>query len=161
MSHESGWQFTTVPEDRLAAFESDLRHLVGTIRSVGATPVLVTHANAFFGRETINRDMLVAWQKIFPRATRRTLVVFDSLSRLVTIKVGADSNITVVDAAPPLGAAPAAAFADAVHFTDLGASTMASLVANGVVAALQRTDSCLVSCCAAGTSTSDEIGRIP
>jgi hypothetical protein len=161
-NHESGWQFTTVPEDRLAAFESDLRHLVGTIRSVGATPVLVTHGNAFFGRETINKDMLVAWQKIFPRATRRTLVAFDSLSRLVTIKVGADSNITVVDAAPRLGAAPATAFADAVHFTDLGASTMASLAADGIVATLQRTDSCLVSCCAAATSTStsDAAGQV-
>jgi hypothetical protein len=159
--HESGWQFTAVPADRLAAFDSDLRHLVGTIRSVGATPVLVTHGNAFFGRQTVDRDKLVAWQKVFPRATGRTLIAFDSLSRLITIRVGADSNLTVVDAAPRLGAAPAAVFADAVHFTDLGASTMASLVIGGVVSALQRTDSCLVPCCAAPTSTTDARGHLP
>ena len=159
--HEPGWQFTAAPAERLAAFDLDLRHLVGTIRSVGATPVLVSHGNAFFARKTLDRDKLIAWQKVFPRATGRTLISFDSLSRLITIKVGADSNVTVVDAAARLGAAPESAFADAVHFTDLGASTMASLIGDGVFSALQRTDSCLVPCCAAPISTTDAVGHLP
>ena len=41
-----GWRFTTVPADRLTAYETDLRRLVGTVHAVGATPVLVTHVNA-------------------------------------------------------------------------------------------------------------------
>jgi hypothetical protein len=159
--HDAAWRFTAVPSDRLAAFDSDLRRLVGTIRSVGAQPVLVSHGNAFFGRNTFDRDQLIAWQKIFPRATGRTLISFDSLARLITLKVGADSNVTVADAAPRLGAAPAAAFADAVHFTDLGASIMASLVADGVTSAIQRTDPCFLSCCAILNSTTDPVRHLP
>jgi hypothetical protein len=158
-AHESNWQFTAVPADRLAAFDDDLRHLVGSIRSVGATPVLVTHGNAFFGRKTFDANALVAWEKTFPRATGQTLISFDSLARLITLKVGTDSAVTVVDAATRLSAAPANAFADAVHFTDLGASTIASAVTDGLFSAMARTGSCRVTCCATLNSTAEAVRR--
>ena len=157
-AHPPGWQFSSVPLDRAAAFESDLRRLIGTIRSVGAVPVLVTHANIFIGRRTRDRQMLVAWQKFFPRATGESLIAFDSVARLATIKIGADSSVVVVDAAPLLAAAPITAFADYVHFTDLGAAQMARVVADGVIASV-RERPCDLPCCilsrSAGNSTSD------
>jgi hypothetical protein len=134
-AHDSRWVFSGVPADRVSAFDADLRHLVGTIRSIGATPVLATHANAFTGRRVIDTGMLTAWQKFWPRASGATLVAFDSASRLVTARVGLDSGVVVVDAAARLASAPDSAFADAVHFTDLGASLMASSFAEGVLRA--------------------------
>ena len=157
-AHPPGWQFSSIPLDRAAAFESDLRLLIGTIRSVGAVPVLVTHANIFVGRQTRDRQMLVAWQKFFPRATGESLIAFDSIARMATIKIGADSSVVVVDAAPTLAAAPIAAFADYVHFTDLGAAQMAHVVADGVIASV-RGRPCEPTCCILGrpaaSSTSD------
>ena len=136
-THDATWLFQGVPADRVAAYDADLRHLVGTIRSIGATPVLATHANAFNGRRNIDTDKLTAWQKTWPRASGTTLVAFDSVAGLVTEKVGADSGVVVVDAATKLAGAPDSAFADAVHFTDLGATLMASTFAEGVMRAHQ------------------------
>jgi hypothetical protein len=134
-ARDTGRVFTTVPRDRIAAYDLDLRRLVGTIGRIGATPVLVTHANAFVGRRTINSDNLIAWGKFLPLATGSTLLAFDSLARLATLKIGADSQAVAVDAARRLSAAPASAFADYEHFADLGAAWMASVVADGVLAA--------------------------
>jgi hypothetical protein len=132
-THGQGWRFTSVPAERLSAFESDLRRLVGTIRSIGAAPVLVTHASLFTGRAAVDPDAMTAWQKFLPRATSTTILQFDSLARQATVRVAADSNVAVVDAAGLLAAAPASAFADAVHFTDLGASIIAGALADGVL----------------------------
>ena len=139
--HGPGWQFTSPPADRLAAYDADLRHLVGTIRAVGAIPVLATHADLFVDRSKIDENALAAWEKIFPRATGRTLIAFDSLSRLVTIAIGRDSGVVVADVEARLAHAPAAAFADAVHFTDLGAGLVAG-VARNAVARAAASDSC-------------------
>ena len=133
--HDAQWQFNAVPPDRVSAYDADLRHLVGTIRSIGATPVLATHANAFTGRRSIDTDKLTAWRATWWRASGATLIAFDSVSRIVTEKVGRDSGVVVVDAATRLASAPDSAFADAVHFTDIGASLMASSVAEGVLRA--------------------------
>jgi len=40
------WRYTSIPPDRLAAFEADLRHVIGTIHRIGAIPVLVTHGRS-------------------------------------------------------------------------------------------------------------------
>ncbi len=133
--HDANWRFTTVPPERLAAFELDLHRLVGTIRSIGAAPILVTHADAFMGRSTVDSDMLTAWQKFLPRATGATIIAFDSLARFATLRVAADSGVVVVDAASRFANAPASSFADAVHFTDRGAAIMASTLADGVLTA--------------------------
>ena len=133
--HEPGWRFTSVPQERLAAFELDLRRLVGAIRSIGAVPVLVTHAMIFHGRSDVDPDMMTAELKFAPRATASTLIQFDSLARIVTLRVAADSGVVVVDAASRLAGAPISAFADAVHFTDFGAAIVAGKLTDGVLAA--------------------------
>ncbi len=140
--HGPGWRFTSVPQDRVAALDSGLRQLVGTIRSIGAEPVLATHANIFDGRAKRDKDNLVAWEKFIPRATGETIIAFDSISRAVTARVAADSNVVLVDAAKRLASAPTSAFADMVHFTDLGAAHMADVASEGVLAAARAKNLC-------------------
>jgi hypothetical protein len=131
--HDQTWRFTSVPNERFVAYEADLRQLIGTIRSIGATPVLVTHATVFTGRTTVDLDAMTAWQKFVPRATASTLLQSDSLARAITFRVAADSSVVVVDVAGRLAKAPTSAFADAVHFTDSGAAIVASALADGVL----------------------------
>jgi hypothetical protein len=141
-NHPADWQFTSVPENRVALFESDLRRLIGTIRATGAEPILATHGNLFMDRKERDAYALVAWEKFYPRATRSTIIAFDSVARVVMLRVATDSAVVVVDAAKRLAAAPAAAFADFVHFTDLGSSHMAAVGSEGVMAAARKTGRC-------------------
>ena len=136
--HPVDWRFTDVPVERLAQYENALRHLVGTIRGQGATPVFVTHGNMFMGRKDPDPYALVAWEVFYPRAKGPTIIAVDSVARLATLRVGKDSAVVTVDAAERLAAAPLRAFGDFVHFTDFGASHMADAVANGVLAAAER-----------------------
>ena len=131
----AGWQFTSVPPERVAAFDADLRSLVGTIRAVGATPVLVTHGNAFAGRADVDSAKLLAWDRFYPRAAGSTLIAFDSIARAVTLRVAKDSMVAVADAAVSLSRAPREAFADYMHFSDLGAAIVAGTAATGVASA--------------------------
>lgn len=137
-SHPPGWRFASPPPDRLALFDEDLRRVVGTVRSIGAEPVLVTHANLFMNRRAVDDEMLSAWEKFYPRASGGAIVAFDSLARGVTMRVGADSGVVTVDAAQRLSAAPPTAFGDFVHFTNSGAALMADAIRPGVLAAAKR-----------------------
>jgi hypothetical protein len=140
--HASNWRFTTAPPDRLAAFDSDMRRLVGAIRAIGAVPVLVTHGDVLMGRPVPDKDQLIGWEKFYPRATGATLVAFDSLARLTVLHVAADSNTISVDAARDLAAGPVAAFADPTHFTDLGAATVARVVSREILTVDARVAMC-------------------
>jgi hypothetical protein len=141
-THPADWQFKSVPQERVALFESDLRKLIGTIRSAGAEPVLATHANLFMDRTERDAYALVAWEKFYPRATGATIIAFDSVARAATFRVAADSGVVVVDAARRLVGAPTSAFADFVHFTDLGSSHMADVASAGVLAAARKIGRC-------------------
>jgi hypothetical protein len=134
-SHPSDWRWASLPTDRLARYERDLRRLIGTIRAEGATPVLATHGNMFMNRTKVDSFALISWEKFYPRATGGTIVAFDSAARELTLRVGADSSVRTVDAAARLSAAPLDVFGDFVHFTDMGASLMADAVRPGVLAA--------------------------
>ncbi len=121
--------YTTVPEGRAALFERDLRHLVGTMRVLGMTPVLVTHANAFIGTPPAAADRLRAWERFYPRATGATLVAFDSAANDRIRRIAVDSGAILVDAWQAFRGRPAESmFADFSHFTDAGAARMASVL---------------------------------
>lgn len=137
----AGWHFTSVPPERMADFDADLRSLVGTIRGIGAKPILVTHANLFAGRALVDSAMLLAWDRFYPRATGPTLIAFDSLARLTTLAVARDSSVALADVATRLSAAPASAFADYMHFTNHGAATVASVLASSLLG-VTRADDC-------------------
>ena len=141
-SKPPGWQITTLPGDRLALYDRQLRSLIGTIRAEGATPVLATHGNMFMGRPKMDSLALISWEKFYPRATGQVILAFDSTAREVTMRVGADSGVTTIDAAKRLAAAPVSAFGDFVHFTDLGASNMADELTPAVLAAAEQRGWC-------------------
>jgi hypothetical protein len=131
-SQRMGWQFSQIPPDRLQLFEGDLIRLVTTVRKLGAKPVLVTHANAFVGRPTVNETLLQAWEKFYPRAKGPIIIAFDSAASLATMRVATDYGLTLVDAAHRLSGEPSSDFGDFVHFTDSGAAAMADVLADSL-----------------------------
>jgi hypothetical protein len=131
--HSNEPRFTTVPPERLDALDADLRALVGSIRAVGATPVLMTHANLFAGRAPSDSAQLLAWARFYPRTNGPTLIAFDSVARIVTARVARDSSVVLADAAERLTRAPDSAFADYMHFSDAGAAAVADVAAEGVM----------------------------
>jgi len=140
--HPSGWRFESVPPERLEKFEADLRQVVGSIRSVGATPVLMTHANRFVGSRTPDIAALRAWEKFYPRASGQTIVAFDSVARRATIAIARDSQAVVVDLTPVLARTNGSAFADFSHFTDSGAALTAETASRSILTALRTNTRC-------------------
>jgi hypothetical protein len=131
--HPVGWRFTGVPADRLAAYDHDLRRVIGTIRSLGAVPVLATHTNAFDGGGRPDRATLISWENQYHRATGDALIAFDTAAARVTLQAAHDSSVEVVDLRCVHGARM---FADYAHFTDTGAASVASALAPAVLAAV-------------------------
>lgn len=132
--HSRDWRFNSVPSERVKTFEADLRQAVGSIRSTGAIPVLMTHANRFVGAANSDAATLRLWEKFYPRASGPTIVAFDSATRLTTIAVARDSQTVLVDLAPTLARSHGATFADYSHFTDLGAALAARTVSWSILA---------------------------
>ncbi|HXY29802.1 MAG TPA: hypothetical protein VEI06_03755 [Gemmatimonadaceae bacterium] len=142
--HPADWFFHGVPSDRADRFESDLGSLVGSVREVGAVPVLATHANAFFGHAVPDRDRLITWQRFIPRAQGTTLIAFDSAARARTIAVARESGAVLADIAIDSALTSSVRnFGDFFHFTDPGASRAAAVLA----AAIEG--ECSAACCAA------------
>lgn len=150
--HPPEWRFGSLPLERLKAYEMDLRHAVGTIRSIGSVPVLMTHANRFVGTTHFDVPALRAWEKFYPRSPGHLIVAFDSASRLTTEAVARDSQAVVVDVATDLAPTRGAAFNDFSHFTDLGAALIAGALTTSILAtASDKLPYCL------GSSTSPPI----
>ena len=133
---EAGWRYTEVPADRLAAYDADLRTFVGTVRSIGAEPVLATHANRFVG-SAADSALLHAWQRFYPRPEGQVILAFDSAGAEVTRRVAGDSGVALADVRAALSGCPAC-FADYAHFTDLGAARVAGSMAAAVERAASR-----------------------
>jgi hypothetical protein len=136
-SHPAGWQFTGVPPDRLNAYEQAFRRTIGSVRSIGAVPVVVAHANVFALGPVHDSSLLGAWERFYPRATGATIIAFDSAAAQVTKQVARDSGAALVDAQAALAGGPGPVFADYAHFTDLGAGRLARAVGETVVTALR------------------------
>jgi lysophospholipase L1-like esterase len=130
--HPAGWRFTSVPADRLAAYDADVRRTIGTIHAIGAAPVLAIHANAFEEGESPNQALLVSWENQYHRATGDALIAFEAAAARATMQAARDSNVIVVDLrrvhATPM-------FADYAHFTDAGAAVVAGALAPAVLEA--------------------------
>ena len=138
----AGWAFESLPPERVAAFESDLRRVVGATRAIGATPVLVVNVNIAMDPQFADEAMMVAWRRQFPRASERTLVEFHAAAAESTRRIAADSGVTLLDLPQSFGGRWAGRFADFVHFTDAGASLVASALAPVVAGAAGSSVSC-------------------
>ena len=132
--HPATWVLTAVPEDRVTAYDEDLRALVGAIRAIGAEPVLMAHVNVFSDDEPRDVKLLTAWRRFYPRASGDVLIAFDQRLRTVTCRVAADSAVTLVDVEPFLASPRAQWFADYSHFSDRGAGLVSGLVARAIEA---------------------------
>ena len=131
-SHPSEWRFPDVPLERVEAFERDLRSLVAAIDSVGAEPVLVTHANAFVGQSSPDRGALRAWERFYPKATGEMIIRFDALANESVREVAWGGGITLADAEVVFGGVDTDVFADFSHFTDVGAGIQAHLIGRAI-----------------------------
>lgn len=134
---EPGWRYTELPLDRLAAYDADLRAFVGTVRAIGAEPVLATHANRFVGSTASDSSLLNAWQRFYPRPEGQVILAFDSAGAEVTRRVAGDSGVALADVRTAL-AGCLACFADYAHFTDLGAARVAGSMAAAVERAASK-----------------------
>lgn len=136
-AHPPGWRFEALPTDRLDAYEQDLRTFVGVARSVGAEPVLATHANAFPPGEVPNQRLLHIWERFYPRATGEVILAFDSAAAARTRLVARDSAAALADV---LGAVGPGGFADDTHFNAAGSSAVAGVLTDAIVAAVRRAE---------------------
>lgn len=129
LDDETGWRFAGVPADRLAQYETDLRRVIATVRSIGAQPVLMTHADVFMAEGATNRLLIEQWRQFYPRTVGNALLQFDSAAAVLTRDVARERSVPLVDLAAivrdrlprPVGRF----FGDYAHFTDAGASVVA------------------------------------
>jgi hypothetical protein len=122
-----------VPSENVAAFEDHLRDLVRTLRSYGATPVLVTYPVLPDERNRAAFHVQIADELVWhPEWSELGLLDGHRKLNEAVSRVGKEWRVPVVDLA---AAMPRTLeyFADAVHYTDRGAA----LVAERVMAALE------------------------
>jgi hypothetical protein len=140
--HPSSWKIRSVPEERVALFESDLRSAVGVARQTGARVILLGHVNETMFQDFNDPEVLVAWEKQFPNTTGETLADFHRRAREISLRVARDSSVDLVDPTKALEGHWRQAFADFVHFTDFGAATIAGQLVSRLVAALPNSGLC-------------------
>lgn len=127
-----GWRFTAVPEDRVQQFDGDLRRVIGTVRAMGATPVLMGYVNRTMSPGFDDEALLVSWEYQFPRAEREVIPAFHARAAKSITDVARDSSVAYVDLARAFDGRWQGAFADFVHFTDAGAATVASALSEAL-----------------------------
>jgi hypothetical protein len=134
---QSGLRFDGVPADRLARYETDLRHLIATVRSIGARPVLMTHADVFMADGPSNRLLIEQWRQFYPHAAGTALLQFDSAAAVVTRRVAEEQSVPLVDLAEMVRdrwPRPVDRFfGDYAHFTDAGAGVVAAALRPAVL----------------------------
>lgn len=142
-AHNDEWVFSSIPSDRAEQLEWDLRELITAARSIGAIPVLMTHANAFQAKDTIaSAALLLKWRRYAVRAPGEVILGFDSVANDRIRLVAADSNVPLVRTDSALEASYSRGnFADYVHFNDAGASQVAKATAIVVSASLGACES--------------------
>lgn len=118
---DESWFFKTVPEDRVQAFSLDLEELIEAIKVKGTTPVLMTHGSK--GKDP------QAMRMSFPRPTTETILAFETRANEVIKELGAKKNIEVIDVASVVNEKQEF-FADFVHYTDAGATVVATIISN-------------------------------
>jgi hypothetical protein len=130
---QESWFFRQVPGDRVDLFETHLRKLVACVLSVGARPVLSTHANRFPGSPTpADQVHLVAWQIFYPRAEGGVLLSMDRAANEVVRRVSRESGAALADVAAAVPSSPTY-FRDFAHFTDEGSTLVARELLKAVV----------------------------
>ena len=127
-----------VPDRNIQEFQADLTNFVATLRLEGTEPILVTHATRFGPKlSEQDRGLLIAWRKFFPMLKEDGFLDMELRMNGAIRKVATEQNVMLVDAASemPRGSRY---FADAVHFTTLGAGVMARLISGKLAPVLDE-----------------------
>jgi hypothetical protein len=121
-----------VPEASMAAFDADLRCAIQAVRSIGAVPVLSTHASRF---GTVKHDdddyWLVGWRRQYPELKEDGFLDLEQRANKLIRAVAKEEGVILVDADQELSG-HAENFADHAHFTDKGSERMGRFVAEQV-----------------------------
>jgi lysophospholipase L1-like esterase len=136
------WLFHAPPVERLAAFEADLRTLVGVAHGAGAKVVLVQHATYVDGpppKGPRDADFRVVWNRFYPRATIDALIATEAAAAEIVRRIAADSGARVVDVRSSLHRDRDRLFSDQSHLSDAGAA----VVAQGVASILEAGGVCV------------------
>ena len=114
------------------AMEEDIRCALQTIKEMGATPVLVTHASRFGPVAQPDDDYyLTGWRLQYPEIEQGTLLSLEQAANDRIRAVAAGEHVDLIDASTRLGG-QSALFADHAHFNDDGARQMASMLATEI-----------------------------
>jgi hypothetical protein len=136
-SHPADWVWQSPPADRLETMRTHLGALVDSIQATGAKVILVTHTNRFVGAvgdtaTTDRRHLTNLIAEYYPRASLTTMATVDLAANAVLRDVAASRNIPVIEAEGKISP-DGKHFGDYAHFTDLGSTQMAHLLATGLL----------------------------
>lgn len=136
-AHRRGWEYRSIPPDRLALYERHLDSLVVAIQASGADPLLVTHAMRFPNPPTEEDELLLlTWQRD-SRATAPVILDFERAANARLAEVGRRRGVMVVDAAGRMSGRREW-FTDFSHFTVEGREVLGDLVADSVWSLVTR-----------------------
>jgi hypothetical protein len=125
-----------VPEATIDAIRDDLACVAESAKRHDVRIVLVTHPT-FFGLHRgvalskLDRQQLSAWRRFYPKLAESGFLDLERRTDAALRAYAAEAGLSVVDAAAEVPPGPAY-FADFVHLTDLGAATVARLVARTI-----------------------------
>lgn len=135
--HDRNWFYESVPPERLEQFARDLETLVASIQASGATPVLVTHATGFH-RPPVDDDLQIdameAWRLHMRKPRSPVLLAFEDQARDAALALAQRRGVPVVDAAGAMNGHEPWFAEDLLHFGDVGAGQMATLLAANLLA---------------------------
>jgi lysophospholipase L1-like esterase len=119
-----------IPDENVRRFRTDLTALVEQLKSRGLQVVLMTHATRF-GKHVApeERPMLIAWRKFYPMLREDGFLDMERRMNDAIRTVAAEYDTHLIDLAEKMPAGPEY-FAEFVHFTDRGARTMATIIAD-------------------------------
>jgi lysophospholipase L1-like esterase len=124
---------STVSEESVTAFRSDLAKIVDVLRSNGVTPILVTHANRFGPTlSEKDREELTAWRRFYPMLTEHGFLDMEERMNDAIRSLAAEKSVALVDGARivPQGDEY---FGDAIHFTTKGSSNLAAAISQKIL----------------------------
>jgi hypothetical protein len=131
--HAQGWQYESIPADRLALFGRDLDSLLTTVRAHGALPILaVAPLRVGATIDASDRPYLEALKLFSARSPTTVTLAFDSAAAQAVRELGLRTQTPVVDLASVMNG-KRALFDDAIHYTDAGAAVVAGAVGRAVV----------------------------
>jgi hypothetical protein len=129
----ASWRFSTVPQDRLALFMSDLETLTDSIHHDGVKVILCTQAiSADYTGDPASNSHLHAWLVNVPQADEKITLDFAKEANSRIVEFAQKHRLTVVDISSQLSG-DQNAFTDLVHFRDHGAAMVAKLIAENVL----------------------------